>query len=79
MSVTALCSRFAADLFSVFFLLFAVNGDADHYAAADKQQCDPEDHIAVVTGLRRILHRCRSVCPGSVGVPVAGISTAAFL
>ena len=22
--------------------------------AADKQQCDPEDHIAVVTGLRRI-------------------------
>ena len=48
-------SRFLLDhltLFYTAFFLSAVNGCCGYCAAADKEQRDPQEHIAVVAGFR---------------------------
>lgn len=52
-------------LLAVVLFLFAVNGDADHCAAADEQQCNPQHGVAVVAGARVGLRRIGWFCCGA--------------
>lgn len=49
-------SDYLIGLFSVFFS-FAVHHSAGYAKGGNKQQGDPEDHVAVIIGLRCVNHR----------------------
>ena len=49
---------------------FSVNdSQCNHCAAADEQESDPQHHIAVISGLRRVrISRLVQLCEGCLGI-----------